>query len=141
MADYLMDLFRTVCKSLLNGGMPYWSQFQRKETTQSVYGINLLNVMGKLFSKVVQRRLQWVTKEVLLDSQCWFHSGRDGVDVVFCAQQLVEKASEHSTKIYKSCSFVEKHIILSPDRLCDWCYECTMYPQQWWRSYNSWMME
>ena len=70
------------------------------------YGINLLNVMGKLFSKVIQRRLQWVTKEVLLDSQCGFHSGRDCVDVVFCAQQLVEKASEHSTKIYKSCSFV-----------------------------------
>ena len=68
MMDYMMDLFRTVCKSLLNGGMPCWSQFQRKEISQSDnwYGINLLNVMGKLFSKVIQRRLQWVTKNSYL---------------------------------------------------------------------------
>ena len=107
-----MDLFRTVLRKT----SPFeWRDAllvpiaKKGDLTEcdNWRGISLLDVMGKLFSKVIHRRLQWVTKEVLLDSQCGFRSGRDCVDVVFCAQQLVEKASEHSTKIYKSCFFVD----------------------------------
>ena len=38
--------------------------------------------MGKVFGKVLQRRLydQVLTEEVLSDSQCGFHSGRAGAD-------------------------------------------------------------
>ena len=56
--------------------------------------------MGRPFAKVIQRRLQGVTEEVLPDSQCGFRSGRGYVDMVFCTQQLVEKAREHNNKIY-----------------------------------------
>ena len=39
-------------------------------------GISLLDVGGKLFAKTIQRRLQAVAEEVLLDSQCGFRRGR-----------------------------------------------------------------
>ena len=50
-----------------------------------------------------------LTEEVLPDSQCWFWSERGCVDMVFCAQQLVEKAISLWT--------LEKRMILSPDKL------------------------
>ena len=56
--------------------------------------------MGKLFAKVIQRRLQVVVEEVLPDLQCGFHRGRGCVDMIFCARQLVEKAREHNTQIF-----------------------------------------
>lgn len=33
-------------------------------------GISLLDLVGKLFAKVIQKRLQGVVEEVVLDSQC-----------------------------------------------------------------------
>ena len=63
-------------------------------------GISLLDVVGKLFTKVVQVRLQRVAEEVLPDSQCGFRVGRGCADMVFCTRQLVEKAREHNTTLY-----------------------------------------
>lgn len=63
------------------------------------HGISLLDVNGKLFTKVIQGRLLAVV-EVVPDSQCGFCSGGGCVDMTFCAQQLVEKAREHNSKIY-----------------------------------------
>ena len=62
--------------------------------------ISLLDVMGKVFAKVIQRRLQVVVEDSLPDSQCGFRSGRGCVDMIFCARQLVEKAREHNTKLF-----------------------------------------
>ncbi len=56
--------------------------------------------MGKLFAKVLQRRLQNVIEEVLPDSQCGFRGGRGCVDMIFSARQIVEMAREHNTKVY-----------------------------------------
>ena len=63
-------------------------------------GISLLDVVGKLFTKVVQVRLQRVAEEVLPDSQCGFRAGRGCADMVFCTRQLVKKAREHNTTLY-----------------------------------------
>ena len=60
----------------------------------------MLDVMGKLFVKVIQGRLQAVVEDVIpLDSQCGFRSGRGSVDMI-CARQLMEKAREYDTKVY-----------------------------------------
>ena len=55
---------------------------------------------GKLFSNIIQQRLQTVAEKVLPDSQCGFRSGRGCIDIIFCASKLVEKAIEHHTRIY-----------------------------------------
>ena len=104
--DYMLDLFQTV-----------WSEQQVPEEWRDALlvpipkkgdltqcdnwrGISLLDVTGKIFSKIIQSRLQNVAEEVLPDSQCGFRAGRGCADMIFCARQLVEKASEHNTKLY-----------------------------------------
>ena len=61
-------------------------------------GISLLDVMGKLYGRVLNDRLQLVVEETVADSQCRFRAGRDCVDIVFCVCQLVEvaKAIDHN---------------------------------------------
>ena len=63
-------------------------------------GISLLDIGGKLFGKIIQKRLQEVAEEVLLDSQCGFRRGRGCVDMIFCARQIIEKSIEHDTKTF-----------------------------------------
>ena len=48
-------------------------------------GISLLDIMGKLFGKALQKRLQELAEKLLSDSQCGFHSGRGCVDLIFSA--------------------------------------------------------
>ena len=63
-------------------------------------GISLLDVVGKLFAKIMQSRLQMVVEDLVLDSQCDFREGRGCIDMIFFARQLVEKAREHNTSVY-----------------------------------------
>ena len=64
------------------------------------HGISLLDVMGELFVKVIQGRLQVVVEDTLPDSQCGFRCGRGCIDMIFCARQIMEKAREHDTKVF-----------------------------------------
>lgn len=79
------------------------------------HGISLLDV-GKLFKKTIQCRLQAVAEEVLLD---WFWQGRGGVDMIFGARHLIEKAIEHQTKILMV--FVDLRKYDSVPRRTVWC--------------------
>ena len=45
-------------------------------------GISLLDVMGKLFARVLNDRLQLVVEEVVSDFQCGFRSGRGSYDIL-----------------------------------------------------------
>ena len=62
--------------------------------------ISLLDVVGKLFAKIMQSRLQVVVEDLVPDSQCGFRKGRGCINMMFCARQLVEKAREHNTNMY-----------------------------------------
>ena len=63
--------------------------------------------MGKLFARVLNDRLQLVVEEDVSDTQCDFRTRRGCVDMIFCVRQLVEKATEHNTKIF--LLFVDLH--------------------------------
>ena len=63
-------------------------------------GISLLDMMGKLFARVLNDRLQAVVEDSVADSQCGFRAGRGCVDMVFSVRQLVEKTTEHHSKIF-----------------------------------------
>jgi len=63
-------------------------------------GIGLLDMVGKVFAKVIQQHLQTVVEEVVADSQYGFWCNRGCMDMIFCARQLVEKTIEHDTKAF-----------------------------------------
>ena len=75
MMDYIiMELFRTVWRER-QAPTEWWDALlvlipKKGDLTQcdNWCGISLLDVMGKLFAKVKQRRLQVLTEEVLSDS-------------------------------------------------------------------------
>ena len=58
-------------------------------------GISLLDVMGKLFARVFNDRLQ-LAVEGVSDTQCGFRAGRGCVDMIFCVRHLVKKRIEHT---------------------------------------------
>ena len=63
-------------------------------------GISLLDVVGKVLGRIVQRRLQVIAKQILPESQSGFRKGRGCADMIFVARQLVEKAREHGKSLY-----------------------------------------
>ena len=63
-------------------------------------GISLLDVVGKVFARILQERLQEITEKVLPDSQCGFRKGRGCVDMIFVARQLVEKTRERDDALF-----------------------------------------
>ena len=54
-------------------------------------GISLLDVVGKVFARIVQERLQVIAEGLLPDYQCGFRKGRECTDMIFAARQLMEK--------------------------------------------------
>ena len=73
---------------LLSGEMLCWFLCQRRETCLAVITGEalacLLDVVGKLFARVLNDRLQLVMEETVSDSQCGFRAGRGCVDMIFC---------------------------------------------------------
>ena len=83
-------------------------------------GISLLDVVGKVFARVLQERLQTIADGVLPESQCEFRKGRGCVDIIFVARQLVEKCREHDESLF--VLFVDlKKAYDSVPRSALWC--------------------
>ena len=106
MLTHIMDLFSTVWRE---GRVPAeWRDAilvpipKKGDLLQcdNWRGISLLDTMGKLFTKVIQVRLQKVAEEVLPDSQCGFRRNRGCVDMIYYARQLMEKTKVHNTKLF-----------------------------------------
>ena len=57
--------------------------------------ISLLDVIGKVFARIIQERLQTIAEHILPESQCGFRKRRGCVDMIFVSRQLMEKAIEH----------------------------------------------
>ena len=63
-------------------------------------GISLLDVVGKVFARIIQERLQVIAERVLPESQSGFRRGRGCCDMIFVARQLLEKAREHQDSLF-----------------------------------------
>ena len=59
-----------------------------------------MGVVGKLFGRILQDRLQLIAERVLSESQCGFCKGRGCVDIIFTARQLFEKSREHDDPFF-----------------------------------------
>ena len=63
-------------------------------------GISLLEVAGKLFTCIIQDRLQLIAGDILPELQCGFRPGGGWVDMIYVVRQLVEKAIEHASNMH-----------------------------------------
>ena len=64
-------------------------------------GITLLNTLGKLFTRVVNNRLESWAEEygVYIEAQYGFKKGRDTVDCIFVLSQLVNNFVNSGKKL------------------------------------------
>ena len=67
-------------------------------------------MVGKVFAKIIQQRLQVVVEEVVAVSQCGFWCNRGCTDMIFCAHQLIEKTIEHNTKAFYTLYRLEESV-------------------------------
>ena len=63
-------------------------------------GISLLSVDGKVFARVVLKRLQVLAEQVYPESQCGFRANRSTVDMIFSLRQLQEKCREQRQPLF-----------------------------------------
>ena len=63
-------------------------------------GISLLDVVGKLFARVIQEHLQLIAEKVLAELQCEFRRERGCCDIIFVAWRLLEMAREHQDSLF-----------------------------------------
>ena len=63
-------------------------------------GISLLDVIGKIFARIIHDRMQVIAESILPDSQSGFRKGHGCLDMIFVARQLMEKAREHEDSLF-----------------------------------------
>ena len=68
----------------------------------------MLCLPGKVFCRVIQRRLAKRTEHLLRESQCVLRKGRGCIDQVFALRVLAEKARERNTPLYLSFVDLQK---------------------------------
>ena len=61
-------------------------------------GISLLDVMGKLFARILNNDSKLWLRTLLLS----FRAGGGCIDMVFCVRQIMEKTIEHHSKVFLS---------------------------------------
>ena len=64
------------------------------------HGISLLNIVGKLFAKVVLIKLRVLAERIYPESQCGFGAKRATIDMIFSLRQLQEKCREQGKPLY-----------------------------------------
>ena len=63
-------------------------------------GISLLSIVGKVFARILLKRLQKLADRVYPESQCGFRAGRSTTDMIFSLRQLQEKCREQQQPLY-----------------------------------------
>ena len=63
-------------------------------------GISHLDVIEKIVSRILQKRLQKLAEDELPDLLCGFKKGRSCADMIFTVHQLVDKSLEHESKAF-----------------------------------------
>ena len=70
-------------------------------------GISLLNVVRKVYARIVSDGVKILMDELVMDEQGGFRAGRGCIDQVFAMRQVIEKVIEKDNGICSICSFRE----------------------------------
>ena len=106
----LQPLYDLLCLCWSEGAVP---QDMRDATIVTIYknkgdrsdcnnyrGISLLSIVGKVFARVLLKRLQKLAERVYPETQCGFRAGRSTTDMIFSLRQLQEKCREQTQPLY-----------------------------------------
>ena len=63
-------------------------------------GINLLSVPGKIFCRVLLRRMKTSLEKILREEQAGFRSGRSCIDQIFVLRTIIEQSIEWNSSLY-----------------------------------------
>nr|VZI51540.1 unnamed protein product [Spirometra erinaceieuropaei] len=80
-----------------------YKQKGSRQICDNHHGISLLNIAGKIFARILLKRLNNHLEQGLLpESQCGFRRHRGTTDMIFAARQLQEKCQEMRTHLYST---------------------------------------
>uniref|UniRef100_UPI003EB93A31 RNA-directed DNA polymerase n=1 Tax=Klebsiella pneumoniae TaxID=573 RepID=UPI003EB93A31 len=74
----------------------------------SYRGISLLSVVGKVYGRVLIRRVREGTEGVIGDEQCGFRRGRGCTDQIFAVRQVCEKYLAKGKEVFWAFMDLEK---------------------------------
>ena len=84
-------------------------------------GISLLSVVGKLFGRVLIKRVRAGTEYAIGEGKCGFRQGRGCIDQVFAVRQVCEKYLTNGKDVFWGFMDLEKAMILSIGIVCGRC--------------------
>ena len=106
----LLPLHDVICQCWQEGAVP---QDMRDSNIITIYknkgerndcnnyrGISLRSIVGKVFARVILRRLQKLAERIYPESQCGFRAERSTIDMIFSLRQLQEKYREQHMPLY-----------------------------------------
>ena len=113
LSSHLLDMFNKILDS---GHFPLkWSEgvivpvFKKNDPciAQNYRGITLVSCLSKIFTSVINKRLnEWVeNNNILSDAQFGFRRGRSTIDAIFVLNAIVDKILSERKKLY--CTFVD----------------------------------
>ena len=78
-----------------------------KNTVDNYRGITLLSVLGKLFTRILNNRLNfWAESyDILIEEQAGFRSNRSTVDNLFVLHSIINSALQNGKKLF--CAFLD----------------------------------
>lgn len=71
-----------------------------KRDCKNYRGISLLNVIYKIFSNALYKRMEPIAEEIIGDYQCGFRRNRSTMDQYFTLSQIFEKFYEYSREVH-----------------------------------------
>jgi len=82
-------------------------------------GISILNIVDKVFAKVILAHLQILAERVYPESQCGFRAARSTIDMIFSLRQLQETCEEQRMPLYVAFIDLTKAFdLVSREGLC-----------------------
>jgi len=81
-----------------------------KRECKNYRGISLLSIPGKVFTKVLQRRMKQYVEEAMAEEQAGFRPGRGTIDQLLAIIQMAEKYIEHNQPCYLISSILNKRL-------------------------------
>ena len=79
--------------------VPIWKKKGSKRDCTKYRGISLLSHTGKIFSKILEKRLRYLIEPQLENSQMGFRKNKSCTEAIFTLRQLVEKTIEFDKEL------------------------------------------
>ena len=88
--------------------MPLYKRKVDKCEYSNSTSVNLLSVVGKLYFRVLIKRVRAATESAIGEEQCGFRLGRGCMDQVFAVRQVCEKYLANGKDVFRAFMDLEK---------------------------------